>query len=58
MKSFDIEKEEAFYLEQKVIEVLKTIYDPEIPVNIYVLGLIYKIDILNLISTINIILGN
>ena len=45
MKSFDIEKEEAFYLEQKVIEVLKTIYDPEIPVNIYVLGLIYKIDI-------------
>ena len=28
MKSFDIEKEESFYLEQKVIEVLKTIYDP------------------------------
>ena len=38
MKSFDIEKEEAFYLEQKVVEVLKTIYDPEIPVNIYALG--------------------
>ena len=32
-------------MEEKVIEVLKTIYDPEIPVNIYALGLIYKIDI-------------
>lgn len=27
-----------------IIEVLKTIYDPEIPVNIYDLGLIYEID--------------
>ena len=32
-------------LEEEVIEVLKTIYDPEIPVNIYALGLIYNIDI-------------
>ena len=32
-------------LEQKVIEALKTIYDPEIPVNIHDLGLIYKIEI-------------
>jgi len=32
-------------LEEEVIKVLKTIYDPEIPVNIYALGLIYKIDI-------------
>ena len=32
-------------LEEEVIEVLKTIYDPEIPVNIYDLGLIYNIDI-------------
>ncbi|HKY63553.1 MAG TPA: SUF system Fe-S cluster assembly protein [bacterium] len=32
-------------LEQKVIEMLSTCYDPEIPVNIYELGLIYKIDI-------------
>ena len=30
-------------LEAKVIEVLKSIYDPEIPVNIYDLGLIYEI---------------
>ena len=31
-------------LRQQVIEVLKTIYDPEIPVNIYELGLVYSID--------------
>ena len=31
--------------EQRIIEVLKTVYDPEIPVNIYDLGLIYKIDL-------------
>lgn len=33
-------------LKEKVIECLKTIYDPEIPVSIYELGLIYRIDIL------------
>ena len=32
-------------LEEKIIAGLKTVYDPEIPVNIYDLGLIYKIDI-------------
>lgn len=32
-------------LKEDVIEMLKTIYDPEIPVNIYELGLIYVIDI-------------
>ncbi len=32
-------------LEQLVIDVLKTCYDPEIPVNIYELGLIYGVDI-------------
>ncbi len=31
-------------LEQRVIEVLKSVYDPEIPVNIYELGLIYGIE--------------
>ena len=31
--------------EEEVIEVLQTVYDPEIPVNIYDLGLIYNIDI-------------
>ena len=32
-------------IEQQVIDVLKTVYDPEIPVDIYSLGLIYEIDV-------------
>jgi FeS assembly SUF system protein len=32
-------------LNQKIIDKLQTIFDPELPVNIYDLGLIYKIDI-------------
>jgi len=32
-------------LEEKIIEALKTVFDPEIPVNIYELGLIYALDI-------------
>jgi len=32
-------------IKSKVVEEIKKIYDPEIPVNIYELGLIYKIDI-------------
>jgi FeS assembly SUF system protein len=32
-------------LQEKVVEALKTCYDPEIPVNIYELGLIYQIQI-------------
>ena len=31
---------------KKIIEVIKKIFDPEIPVNIYELGLIYKIEVL------------
>lgn len=34
-------------LEAKVVEVLKTCYDPEIPVDIYELGLIYHIEVEN-----------
>ena len=34
-------------LKDKVVSEIKKIYDPEIPVNIYELGLIYKIDINN-----------
>ena len=34
-------------LEERVIDQLKTIYDPEIPVNIYELGLIYGVDVTN-----------
>jgi len=33
-------------LKNKVVEKLQTIFDPEIPVNIYELGLIYEIDIM------------
>lgn len=33
-------------LEEQVLKVLQTIYDPEIPVNIYELGLIYKVEVL------------
>ena len=32
-------------VEEEVIDVLKTVYDPEIPVDIYSLGLIYEIDV-------------
>lgn len=32
-------------LEQQVVEAIRTVYDPEIPVNVYDLGLIYDIDI-------------
>jgi FeS assembly SUF system protein len=32
-------------LGERVIDVLRTVYDPEIPVNIFELGLIYKVDI-------------
>lgn len=34
-----------FEIEEKIVEVLKTVFDPEIPVNVYDLGLIYKIDV-------------
>ena len=30
---------------EKIISVIKTVYDPEIPVNIYELGLIYDVSI-------------
>ena len=32
-------------IKNKVIEEIKKIYDPEIPVNIYELGLIYKVEV-------------
>ncbi len=42
-----MENEEVDFLqkETEIIDVLKNIYDPEIPVNIYDLGLIYEIDV-------------
>lgn len=32
-------------MQERVIDVLKTVYDPEIPVNVYDLGLIYRIEL-------------
>jgi len=37
---------EAAELKEKVIEVLHTIYDPEIPVDIFELGLVYEVEVL------------
>ena len=36
---------EFLAIEEKIVQYLKTVYDPEIPVNIYDLGLIYKVDL-------------
>lgn len=38
-------QEEKTNIEERIVNVLKTVYDPEIPVNIYDLGMIYKIDV-------------
>ena len=38
-------QEEKLAIEEKAVQLLRTVYDPEIPVDIYSLGLIYKIDV-------------
>ena len=38
-------QEEKTKIEERIVDVLRTVYDPEIPVNIYDLGLIYKVDV-------------
>jgi metal-sulfur cluster biosynthetic enzyme len=43
----DIQTVGVDQIKQQVIENLKQVYDPEIPVNIYDLGLIYNIDIID-----------
>ena len=37
--------EEKVKIEERIVRMLKTVYDPEIPVNVFDLGLIYKIDL-------------
>ena len=38
-------QDERTTIEGRIVDVLKTVYDPEIPVDIYELGMIYKIDV-------------
>ena len=37
-------KNEKLGVEEQIVAALRTVYDPEIPVNVYDLGLVYKID--------------
>ncbi|WP_302318936.1 iron-sulfur cluster assembly protein, partial [uncultured Duncaniella sp.] len=37
--------EEKLVIEEKIVTMLKTVFDPEIPVDIYNLGLIYAIEL-------------
>lgn len=37
--------EEKLKIEEKIVGMLRTVYDPEIPVDIYSLGLVYRIDL-------------
>lgn len=40
-----MEQSEKTKIEEQIVDVLKMVYDPEIPVNIFDLGMIYKIDV-------------
>ena len=40
-----MEANEKLLIEEKIVKMLKTVYDPEIPVNVYDLGLIYALDL-------------
>ncbi len=40
-----MDNEMKLKIEERIVEMLKTVYDPEIPVNVYDLGLIYRIDL-------------
>ena len=38
-------QEEKTRIEERIVDVLKTVYDPEIPVDVWNLGMIYRIDV-------------
>ena len=38
-------QEEKLQMQERIVDVLKTVYDPEIPVDIWNLGMIYKIEV-------------
>jgi Predicted metal-sulfur cluster biosynthetic enzyme len=38
-------QEEKTNIESRIVDVLRTVFDPEIPVNIYDLGLIYRVEL-------------
>lgn len=40
-----MDAEARLKIEERIVEMLKTVYDPEIPVDVYNLGLIYNIDL-------------
>lgn len=42
-------------IRQKIIELLRTVYDPEIPINVYDLGLVYSINVAD--DSIEVVLG-
>jgi FeS assembly SUF system protein len=46
-KEFELQNERSLISKVKIIECIKTVMDPEIPVNLYDLGLIYSISNIN-----------
>lgn len=38
-------EEQRLHIEEETVKMLKTVFDPEIPVDVYSLGLIYRIDV-------------
>jgi FeS assembly SUF system protein len=42
----EITEEKTLELKDKIVNAIKTVYDPEIPVDVYELGLIYEINVL------------
>lgn len=38
-------QEEKLQIQERIVDVLKTVYDPEIPVDVWNLGMIYKIEV-------------